>query len=238
MHTCQMLLLVTGKCNLNCPQCAQGAWRKDHADYHMTPDEIRDLCERIVRQGLHFEWAQIMGGEPALWQYLMEGCTVLRESEAFDHVEVFSNCHKPKPLIEALEAGLIDRVVTQTVNGSRKGIAAIRKRFPGQMVVTDQPVHKVQPDKPLDGVLPSLCGCNFITVFGGRVWPCPGAYHHMKRLGLDVDASPIWTSVFGNWWERINRMDRFNQITCTVCLANGKVWARCADSNKRGEIVR
>jgi len=237
MHQAQMLFLVTGTCNMNCPHCAQGWWRKDYMDYHMTPDEIRTICRRTRELGLHFAQALIMGGEPALWKHLEEGCRVIRESGLFNRIDIYSNCKDTKPLISLLDKGLADRIAVQVVNMSPNGVCELWKDHAHRVDITQQDVHKIHPDKPIEGALPALCGCDQITVFDGRVYSCPGAYHNTKRMGWDVDNPRLWVNVEDDWRTYFERMDRYGIKACTVCLANGRVWKVAVDGNKAGELV-
>ena len=237
MHQAQMLFLVTGKCNMACPHCAQWWWRKDHIDYHMTPDEIRTICRRVKELGLHFVQALIMGGEPALWKHLEEGCRVIRDSGAFNQIHIYSNCKYPDPVIALLDKGLADRVAVQVINMSPDGILRFWEKHAHQMDITQQATHKIHPDKPVAGALPARCGCDQITVFNGQVWSCPGAYHNTKRMGLDVDKPKLYMSVEEDWYSYFNAMNRYVIPACAGCLANGNVWDVAVNGSKPGELT-
>lgn len=236
MHQAQLLLLVTGECNMACPHCAQGWWRRDYKDYHMSLEEISLLCKRVDELGLHFGQAMVMGGEPALWKNLGEGCHVLHESGVFDKVYVYSNCKNPLPIMSVLDKGWADKVVVQTVNMSDIGVACLVNNHPDKVSVTQQPEHWVHPDTLLDGVLPAACGCDQITVFDYKVYSCPGAYHNTKRFGLDVDNPPLWMDLQEDWKTFFDRMDRYNIQACRGCLANGKLGKSNVVGSRRGDL--
>jgi len=202
----------------------------------MPPAEIETICRRIKELGLHFGQAFIMGGEPALWKHLEDGCRVIRESKAFNRIHIYSNCKKPEPLIALLDRGLADVVETQAVNGNAAGIRKVREKHPTHMNVANQDVHRVHPIKPVEGALPALCGCDQITVFGGKVYSCPGAYHNTVRMGWSLDEPKLWMGVEEDWYTHFSQMDRYNIPACTVCLANGKIWNKTEIGNRVGEL--
>lgn len=235
MHTAQMLFLVTGACNMACPHCAQGWWRKDHLGYHMSPDEINFTCLRIKELGLHFGQAMVMGGEPALWKHLEEGCAVLKASGAFDEIDIYSNCKSPDAIISVLDKGFADKVVTQTVNMSGNGVDTIAEKYPDKVSVTQQSEHWVHPVKVIEGVVPALCGCDQLTVFDWKMWSCPGAYHNTKRLGLDVDNPPLWVALQDDWKTFFTNMNRYSITACGACLANSRITAPVG--SRQGDLI-
>jgi hypothetical protein len=228
MNQTQLTIMPVGACNLSCPNCTQTPWRKDFAEYQMQPDEVREICNRVNELGLHFAWAHITGGEPSLWGFLHEGCRILRESGAFDHVEVWSNCKYTKPLMRVLEDGLVEQVITQSANTNKMGAAALRNKFDGRMNIIPSLGHQVHPDKPLDGVLPAACGCDRVAVFNYRVYPCANFYSNMKRMGMDVEQSGLWAHLSDDWKTAIDGIDRYNMQACRICLANGNVSCQAA----------
>ena len=236
MHQAQMLFLVTGKCNMACPHCAQGYWRKDYMNYQMTPAEIKTICRRTRELGLHFAQALIMGGEPALWIHLEEGCRIIKESKLFDRIDIYSNCKKTEPLIALLDKGLADKIAVQVVNMSAAGINKLSKKYADKLIIAPQDEHRIHPDHLLDNALPALCGCDQITVFDNRVYTCPGAYHNCKRLGLDIDNPRLWVNVEDDWRTYFDRMDRYSIEACRGCLSNGRVWKQTAIGNRQGEL--
>jgi len=223
MNQTQLSIMPVGVCNFDCPNCVQKPWRKDFADYHMLPDEVRHICRRVKELGLHFSWAHITGGEPSLWKFLYEGCQIMRESGAFDHIEVWSNCRAIKPLKRVLDDGLIDQVITQSGNTYTKGAEVLKAQYGGKMNIITSQGHQVCPTTPMDNVLPAACGCDRVEVFNGRVYPCANVYSNMKRMGLDVERSGLWADLDDDWRTAMDSIDRYNMQACRVCLANGNI---------------
>jgi len=233
MNQSQLSIMPVGACNMNCPNCTQTAWRKDFADYQMMLDEVEMICGRIQELGLHFAWAHITGGEPALWENLYEGCRMLRTSGAFDHIEIWSNCKSTKPLMRVLDDGLVEHVITQSANTYKTGARKLKEKYGNRMNIIDPSAHQVHPAKPLDNALPAECGCNRIEIFNYRVYPCANVYSNMKRMGLDVKRSGLWAALEDNWLEVMDSIDRFGMQACRVCLANGKVSRQAATGKAR-----
>ncbi|MDD4984341.1 MAG: radical SAM protein [Dehalococcoidales bacterium] len=224
MNQTMLSFMPVTACNMNCPNCTQTPWRRDFPDYQMTPDEVTAICNSVREHGLHFAWAHITGGEAALWEHLAEGLRIIRESGVFDHTEIWSNCKSTKPIVAAVGAGLVDRVVTQSANSYKAGIRA-HKRHGDYLVVIDPSEHRVHPSKPLDNVLPAACGCDRVMVSDYRVWPCANAYSNFRRMGMSVDeARRVSIPLDQDWPAFMDHMNRFNMQACQVCLANGKVW--------------
>ena len=220
----ELSFMPVGLCNLSCPNCTQKEWMEDFPNYHMTPDEVRAICRRVRELGMHFAWAHITGGEPSLWGFLEEGCRIIRESGVFDHIEVRSNCKVTQSLSRVLDAGLVDHVVTQDVNCNKRGAKLLKEKYGKRIAIIEQSEHRVHPDNPLNNVLPAECGCDRVTIFNYRVYPCANMYANLKRMGRDVIASNLSIGIEHNWKLFIEGINRFNMDACKVCLANGKVW--------------
>lgn len=221
----QLCLMVTGACNLSCPNCSQSAWRADFADYHMTPDEI--LAVSLNAQT--FDAVHIAGGEPTLWRHFEDGCVAICDSGLSDRIVVSSNCIEHDRLIAALDAGLINKVYCQTSNASPAGIRAIQSTHPKRIIIGRRTVHKRLPAKPLSGVLPARCGCDRPAIFAGRVYQCADVYPHSKRMRYDaaLERASVPVNDNGrNWLDAIREMDRLRHPACRVCLANNRVWKR------------
>ncbi|MDD4984342.1 MAG: radical SAM protein [Dehalococcoidales bacterium] len=237
MHQCQIILMPTGKCNLDCRYCAQKEWRLEHLEYQMTPDEVERFCVSVRQQGLHYAEVHLLGGEPALWEHLDEGCRLLREYGVADRIDIYSNCADVAPLKRVLDKGIADRVVTQTSNMSRKGVDALAKYHPDKILVTRQSVHKIPPDEAIPHSLPSLCGCDRLVVFRDTVWSCPGVYHNSIRLGLAPRQLPVHQPIDSPWFTYFSAISRYTQPACTICLANGRVWDVSRDGNNPEEYA-
>lgn len=227
MNTFQFGFMPVGACNMDCPNCTQTPWRKAFSDYQMTPDEVREICRRIKELGLHFTWAHITGGEPALWAFLADGCRIMRESGAFDHIEVWTNCKHTRPIRDVLDSGLVDHIQTQDANASKTGIRTYRNGGYKLNVITPSE-HRVHPDKPVPDSLPAECGCNRLMAFNYYIWPCANYYSNMDRLGLNVVTAGQYFSIYEDWKTKMEAVDRMNMEACRVCLANGKVWRTAA----------
>lgn len=232
MNTTMLSFMPVAACNMNCPNCTQAPWRKDFPTYQMTPDEVEAICRRVAEQGLHFAWAHITGGEAALWQYLKEGCQIIRQSGCFDHTEIWTNCRKTTMIKEVVDTGLVDRLCTQSANADKRGIKSyLNNGYP--LTVIDPSEHRVHPDKPLDNVLPAACGCNRLMVMQGRLWPCANAYSNLRRMGASKDKASIVSIPIEDDWNIIGDSDRFNMHACRICLANGKVWNQASTGKVR-----
>jgi hypothetical protein len=233
MNQFQLSIMPVGACNMSCPNCTQTPWRADFSDYQMKLDEVRTICRRVNELGLHFTWAHITGGEPALWRNLYEGCRILSTSGAFDHVEVWSNCKSIKPLMRVLDDGVVEHVITQEANTYKAGAYELKGKYGDRMVIITPSTHQVHPDHPLDNVLPAECGCDRVEVFGQRVYPCANFYSNMRRVGLDPHDTRWSIPIYDNWAVFMDGVDRYNMPACCVCLANGKVSRQAAV----GEVV-
>jgi len=189
----------------------------------MSLEEVQTICMRINDLGLHFTWAHITGGEPALWENLYDGCKIFRTSGAFDHIEIWSNCKYIQPLKKVLDDGLVEHVITQSANTYKTGANALKKKYGDRMCIIDPSAHQVHPDKPLDNVLPAECGCDRVEIFNYRVYPCANFYSNMRRMGLDPEEANLSAPLESNWAQFMDNVNRYNMQACRVCLANGKV---------------
>ena len=228
MRLDEMTLMVTGFCNLNCPYCSQGAWRKDYEDYHMTPPEIRELAARA--RALHlapFSVIHVAGGEPTMWRNFEEGLAEIKSSGLGRRVVVSSNCIEYKRLSESLSKKLIHRVYCQTSNASAEGIRFLLSAHGENRVsIGRRTVHKPLPTSLLAKVLPAQCGCLRMVYFAGRVFQCAGAYPHLSRLGASIDDPRVWCRLDENWVEFFRSYDVVSIDACRACLANRKVWEK------------
>jgi hypothetical protein len=225
----ELTIMPTGACNMDCPHCSQRTWRADYRDYQMSMDEVKTICRRAGELGLHYERLYITGGEPTLWANFEEACRYAKASGVFSSIWVSSNCVEVERLSRALDARLIDKVCTQISNASIPGVESLQRKYGIKVAVSQyRTIHKPLPITPLEHVLPARCGCDRLVVFESRIYPCAGAYPHMKRLGLDMDDPRVWAGVDENWPEFFRGKNRLNQTACRVCVANRNVWDRIA----------
>ena len=228
MRLDEMTLMVTGDCNLSCPHCSQGAWRKDYVDYHMTPREIDELASRAFALRLApFRVVHVAGGEPTRWHYFRDGLAEVKRSGLARRVVISSNCIEYRRLADALSQGLIHRVYCQESNSSPEGVRFLLSAFGERRVnVGRRKIHKPLPHKLLNGVLPARCGCLRMAYFAGRVFQCADVYPHLTRLGLSIDEPRVWCRLDEDWREYFRLLDPTRSDACRACLANRKVWEK------------
>lgn len=223
-----MTLMTTGACNLDCPHCSQGAWRKDYVAYHMTPREIGELSARA--HALHlapFKAIHVAGGEPTRWRHFEDGLAEARRTRLGKTIVVSSNCIEYGLLASALRRRLIDRVYCQASNASAEGVRRLMAEFGERRVaVGRREVHKPLPARLLHGVLPAKCGCLRMAYFAGRVFQCAGAYPHLTRLGLSIDEPRVWCRLDEDWAGFFRSSDPTRSDACRACLANRRVWEK------------
>jgi len=221
----ELTLMTTGACNLNCPHCSQGAWRKAYREYQMSMHEIVELIGRAGTLGLlPFGVIHVAGGEPTLWENFLAGCGLLKSSAR--QVVVSSNCIEYQLLAEALRKGLIDRVYCQASNALPLGVKVLRATFPGRINVGRRTVHKPLPLQAMRNVLPARCGCLRVAYFAGRLFQCAGAFPHLTRMSLSLENPRVWCRVDEDWHKFFKGIDPARSEACRVCLANRKVWEK------------
>ena len=208
-------IYTTMRCNLRCPRCLERG-----LEIQQQPDLTWDAYERFVRglciQSATIKWITFTGGEPTLWEPLLDALDFARRMGF--KTRVFSNgLHR-----SAADYGCADQVHI-THYGSINGIDRLRlKRQLGSRLKI---VRTIQIDVPLpdggDASLPARCACPGVVLCGERAYPCSGlAKLNDPSLGFDM-AMPIWLY-------EIQKIDPRNSPTCRTCLANDKIRRRAS----------
>jgi len=222
-------MFVTGDCTLNCPYCSQARLRRRLAGYQMSLAEVRHFIHRCRQLGVRYKRLQPSGGEPTLWKHLEPALKLLEASGIAERLYMVTNGTRPKEIHDTIKYFHQVRVSLYPHNVEQA--ADLARRYPDKIEVWDD-AHRRVPSKPLVGVLPSDCGCDWHSLAAGRVYSCPQALDLALRLGLDPDGEDLSCSVDDDFPRHFQRRQpsRYVQPICAMCLANRNVWDRQAGS--------
>lgn len=146
-HRC--LIMVTSKCQLRCKGCVTKEVRAMMPDYSMDIDQLEAFIKATVDSGYHYEDAWFNGlGDPMLWDYIVEGAKIVKESGISDNVYVATNQIAKEP----------------------EGIRKYATIMPGGSANIQ---FKILPDNAT-GDIPCKCRCGGPMVIGDLVYPFCG----------------------------------------------------------------
>jgi glycosyltransferase involved in cell wall biosynthesis len=219
-------LMVTGLCSRKCPHCSQAAYNQDYKDYQAPVALVEKLCKRALDNGGRYEWLQLSGGEPLLWDNLEAGCKLVKDSGAFKKIRVFTNGDPQERLLGLLRSGLIDFIYINTTNSNQETCRIVKEQFPTRSYL-DPTAHKPLPTSMIPDTLPPDCHCNHLCVIENNVYPCGNFYTHIRRLGKNLeDYKNYFCTLDDDWIGFFRKINRFNMDICQSCLANGRVWPK------------
>lgn len=222
----QLTMFVTTRCNLACPLCSQSALRRETWD--LSLEELNRVIAVCRKDGLHFRYIEVTGGEPTMWPHFYEGVRRLKESGIADDITFITNGNNA-PLAVGVSKLYAPWYFVSLQQATPEQVAYHRAN--GVRVFWNTEVHRPQPRVPFAGVLPCQCGattsrwgerCVSIAYFQGRAYYCCMAPALQAVTGHDAAISTPWESGFmAHFADK-----QFDRPICAVCMNNNRIWNR------------
>lgn len=219
----RLLIWVTSKCNLRCPNCSQAYTMKINKQYEMPIYEVDVIVKSCLERKIHFDIIELTGGEASLWTFLEYGFAEF--SKVSDMVTMVTNGNNPER-VKSLG------MKTWIVSASQATKEQLKQYEGLSNVHYNSHQHKKLPDKPFDNVLPASCCVsrtpdglhpqNALEYIRGKVYYCCDAFAHSEKTGLTDD---IVCSFEEDFIKKFSDK-KYDKEICRWCLCNGKIWSQ------------
>lgn len=226
----EISLMVTTVCQANCEHCCQGSWRKHNPGYHMSLVDLRNFIHYTKLSGYVYDLIIISGGEPLLWKYLVDGVDILHHSGITKKISIFTNGlalnNIEPPVFEKIYKNIDSlRITNLGINSNL--VDEFKSWFEDwkKVYFIDYSEFIIIPSKPLNGVLPSDCGCPHFSYSHGYIHTCTLALDLIHRFPTPA---PVARRVAGyplvkNYLNDLIPHRTFDHSICQYCISNNKV---------------
>lgn len=166
-------IYANSKCNAGCPLCSQLHTRLEYPDYSCSMEELERFLS-VMRESLYVSDAAIVsGGEPSIWEHLAPAVLMLRNSDIFRKLLIFTNGSDADRLLGVYD--MVDLIRVSKYSWNTKQVETLLKR--GRKVeVVDRTAHiDISSRKINRSVGPVECNCKSISLFNGFIHTCDNA---------------------------------------------------------------
>ena len=140
MEIGDLTLFVTSICGMKCVDCCVSHQMESDNKYHMSLEEIKNLI--YVMEKSEYQCSILLGGgEPLLWNNLIDGLKLLRESSAIQYISMNSTVVHGKITPELME--LIDAIHISKSKYNEQKIIELKKLFPNATNRYGEPILRV-----------------------------------------------------------------------------------------------
>lgn len=227
--TMTLSIKTTSACNRHCPDCLVLKWMQQKSNYHMTLEQIKELIYFTKESGYRWDRIILSGGDPLLWQNIVEGGRLLKESHIADFIILYTNAlaatdenlQKISKIVKNVSEFRISRY-----EGNEENIKLMQQHFPHYTRVVDKtkfyPLPTIEEMKP-HKLLPADCTCRGYSMVGNEIDLCSPPRFIVKNMGILQSRSVYTIPLQMNYLDAFKGKDCFNQIYCRFCLSNRKV---------------
>lgn len=213
---------VTSRCNLNCPKCNQRPAIEEHPNYEMPLEELKAFIASSQQRGIHYAAVELTGGEPTLWPHFAEGLRLLRDSGITDWPTFVTN-GRDAEYVALLSQRLGISYGLSATQATKEQVTTHLTINPNTFV--NREPHRQTPAQPIPNSLPAVCVVEVnrqgrkvlpLAYYKGRIYHCCTARSlrgHVKSVSFQEDFLAFFTK------------EPRNQIMCSQCLCNSKVWS-------------
>lgn len=213
----RMTLFVCSACTRKCPQCIQRTLLQ--SDYQMSLQEVGAFI--IASRGHQFEQVAVSGGEPLLWDWLLEGVRMLKESGVAKELSLFSNGMHPERVTPQIMQ-YIDKLRLSYYATNGRQLKWLKDKYGDKVGAFDRRQHFPIPTRLLNDVLPAECNCGGYMVYNSKVYACPQVPANMTEFKLGPFPEAV-CNIEPGYLAYLSRFPRQNHTLCRGCLANLKV---------------
>lgn len=232
----RVAFLVTASCNGGCKRCSVRPWMEANRGYHMSLEEVAEFIIHSRMSGYNFREITLAGGEPLLWDHLLNGAALLKNSGIANAVCVITNGLMVNGANHDMISELCERVDTIWISqylGNEDNVKYGLEHF--EKIQSRQQVNRpVTPDHFVTSSLPAVCICRGRGYAHGKVTICAP----VRTMGyLHPELNPI---TFGNegcyginyvlttklkegFLSHFDDIERMNQQYCQACVANKRI---------------
>lgn len=211
-------LYTTSECPRRCKWCCNNVFRNAFPDYHASLEEVDLLCEKVPKPVSRLI---LTGGEPLIWDNLVEGLKRLRQSGKFPCILLFTGQANPELLTD--EVVSLTNYVRISSYPSNREVARKQAQRHRKVVVVDKGTFYESPTEPVPGSRPGLCACPEFFYFQGKMFACPNVLNHLTRFNVPWSDYPeAWTEMCSDYESKLSNYKHGNARFCDRCIANKK----------------
>lgn len=233
MKKLELSIKTTSLCQRQCKNCTVRPWMKANPEFHTSIEQLEAFVKYSKLSGYHWEYILLSGGEPLLWNNILEGTKLLYESGITSRLILLTNGLEIMPATLTRITKIINNVHEFRVSeyGDNKINIALAKEYFGKIKnsygnsvlnIVDRQEHLVPPENLVKDSLPVECTCQAYAMDGDFIRWCGPA------LTLDC-AFPqflgAWPVVKRKLISQKNFLDglELQSFFCQYCIANSNV---------------
>jgi organic radical activating enzyme len=192
---------------------------KKDAAYQMSLTEIDELLYYSEQSGYTFHY-RLTGGEPLLWQHLLEGIKKLKASPSCLSISIISNAIHIEPVTDALME-MVDCLRISKYLYNEEKADYLERRYPKLVQVVDRQEFTKNPAEKISNSIPVHCSNPELMFYDRKVYACPHSKSLALRFGVELK---LYNDMGMHYKEGIEAI-RHNQEEelCTRCIGNKTV---------------
>lgn len=223
---------TTMRCQRRCKNCTVVPLMDAYPDYEMCMSDLTSLIEMSTKNNIQWKYILLSGGEPLLWDRVVNGARYLYHSRITNDLKLLTNAMAVSEdtlgVIEEL-LSIVDHFRVSRYNNNGAQIDLLRKHFGSRIEVEDRSVHIIPPIEPVKDSLPADCRCKAYSMFNGFIDSCgPARTIHAwidrPLRGYMYGQPPFLCRIydFKKYFVDVP-LDRYSLNACQYCIANAKV---------------
>jgi len=228
-------LMITGftnsVCSLACPNCSMKGWMDGDPNYQWSLQDIDKFIYYTKKSNYKFPSFIMAGGEPLLWDNVVEGTKMISNSGIAKYVALESNGVGMGGVGSTLD--LIGTIL-ENIDGIRiseylsnaKYVSAIRNAFTNnkKIRIVDKVAHWIMPEGRSVDTLPAQCACPWYKIKGDEIQICSNIACMIYRFNWNKeDYSKYFEKLKVGYLERLKTINKLTQKYCEYCLGNYKI---------------
>ena len=214
-------------------------------EYHFSLDDVDRFLFYTKISGYHFDMLRITGGEPLLWENLLEGLKRFKRSQLIGKITIVSNGLEVKEenrdkLVEVTKRA---KVFISQYSGNEDNVQFAMDNFPSDKIRVSGVSYYCLPKVLMEDVLPTFCRCVGATIYKDGVSFCSpvrtmGFLNPVDKYGVgDELAASLCTRFRIGYMNHFDKLRKYNWSFCRQCVGNKRLRNFChMDSPNR--VVR
>lgn len=228
-HRMGLSIKVTSDCEKLCSWCPVKSWMNSNKGYHLSLDHVRDLVKYSKESGYHWQFIMFSGGEPMLWENIIEGSRIIKESGITNQLITYTNAMiADRDLDKVVSVSRnVDVIKISVYDYNDTQVRKIATNIENVILINRSYFFKM-PDEPVENSLPADCGCSAYGMIGNRISLCSFMEFMIAYRGWDIEQfKREFTHLKPNFLSDFDGINPFDRPMCSLCYGNMKVQKKC-----------
>lgn len=215
---------TTSLCQAYCNDCSVMEWMNHYHNWHASIEDVDRFVYYTKKSNYRFGIINLTGGEPLLWNNLLEGTRMLREGDITGNLVMYTNAlglnegNKDK-IGEVID--YLHSVRISLYSGNEEQAEYFKECFPKKVQIKSQKLRPIPPTERIEGTRPASCFCGGYCLDQGEIDICAPARSIIIRMGWDLkDFDYISVPLKENYLDGFKNVERENQLLCEYCIGN------------------